>query len=111
MRTTFSANLTIPRTNNPARGFHGTIAHHADATAAWRLAMAAIANATGCTRDEVCAFLASRHGRHFADDVGNALSEGLSLSDTIAAAISRWMNWRSGEPHPDGRAPRRDCAG
>ena len=66
-------------------GFHGAIAHHADA--AWPLAMAAIADVMGCEPDEARAFLYSRHGRHFADDVANGLSGRLSL----AAAATLWM--------------------
>jgi len=91
-----ASTASIPPTANPAWGFHGGIAPHADAGAAWPLAMAAIVDATGCAPDEVRAFLDSRHGRHFADDVANALLENRSLADAIAAATARWMGWTVG---------------
>ncbi len=91
-RTMSTTPTTLP-TNNPSWGFHGTIAHHADADAAWPLAMASIAAATSCTPDEVRDFLNSRHGRHFADDVANGLATAQPLNDAIAAATTRWMGW------------------
>ena len=91
-----TSSSNIPPSENQAWGFVGTIAHHADADAAWPLAMTAIADATGCTPDEVRAFLDSRHGRHFADDVANALVEGPSLADAIATATTKWMGWTIG---------------
>ena len=45
------------QTVNPGSGFHATISHHMDAEAAWPLAtpmaMTAMAEATGCTQDEL----------------------------------------------------------
>ena len=86
----------IPSSENQAWGFHGTISHHAGADTAWPLALTAVANATGCTPDEVRAFLDSRHGRHFADDVVNGLFEHRPLTDAIAAATTKWMGWTIG---------------
>ena len=86
----------IPPSENQTWGFFGTIAHHAEADAAWPLAMTAIADATGCSPDEVRAFLDSRYGRHFADDVANALAEGHPLADAIAATATKWMGWTIG---------------
>ena len=83
----------LPRTGNSAWGFNGTIAHRAEATAAWPLAMAAVADAAGCTPDEARAFLDSRQGRHFADDVSSALFEHHALTDAIAAVTAKWMGW------------------
>ncbi len=87
--------MTIP-TNNTAWGFWGTIAHHAEAEAAWPIAMQAIASATGCLDFAVRDFLDSRHGRHFADDVTNGIFDGRDLTSAIAAAIDRWMTWTIG---------------
>jgi hypothetical protein len=86
----------IPPSENLAWGFVGTIAHHTDADAAWSLAMTAIADVTGSAPDEVRAFLDSRHGRHFADDVANALFENLPVADAIATTATRWMGWTIG---------------
>ena len=83
-------------TGNTAWGFYGTIGYHADADTAWPLAMAAIADATGCTPDEVRDFLDSRYGRHFADDLANALVDRLPLADAIANATTKWMGWTIG---------------
>ena len=93
-----SISSTLPRTGNPAWGFHGTIAHRAEAAAAWPLAMAAVADAAGCTPDEARAFLDSRNGRNFAGDVASALFEHRALTDAIAAAAAtaKWMGWTIG---------------
>ena len=81
--------------NNHNWGFWGTIAHRAEASEAWPLAMASIVTATGFSEEAVRDFLDSRHGRHFADDVAQRLFEGLPLSSAIDAAVERWMNWRT----------------
>lgn len=88
------SNSTIPATRNEAWGFRGTMAEHA--TAAWPLAMHAIAAATGEDVYNVRTFLDSRHGRHFADDVQNGLYVGTPLKDAIDAATGRWMGWTIG---------------
>ena len=66
------------------------------APAAWPIASTAIAAATGCEPEQVRAFLDSRHGRHFADDVNNHLFKGKALVDAIHAAIQQWMTWTIG---------------
>ena len=84
----------IPTTRNKAWGFWGTMAEHADA--AWPLAMRAISDATGQPFEPVRAFLDSRHGRHFADDVLNQLHAGHTLASAIDAATRQWMGWTIG---------------
>ena len=42
------------------------------------------------------AFLDSRHGRNFADDVTNALLRPLPPADAIAIATGRWVVWTIG---------------
>lgn len=79
-------------TNIPAAtvtdfGFWGTMQEHAPA--AW-------ASATGCEPEQVRAFLDSRHGRHFADDVQNAIYFGATLKDAIDKATAKWMGWTIG---------------
>lgn len=83
-------NSPILPTANEAWGFWGTMG--ADATAAWPLAFAAIQEATGEDADAVRAFLDSRHGRHFADDV-QGFQTTLYLKDAVPAAVARWMGW------------------
>jgi hypothetical protein len=85
---------TVLPTANEAWGFHGTIRHNADPAEAWRLASLHIAAETGASEEAVRAFLDSRYGRHFADDVANALFGGLNLPAAIDSAIERWMGWR-----------------
>ena len=58
--------------------------------------MTTIADATGCTPDEVRTFLDSRHRRHFAGDAANALVEGHPLAEAIATATTKWMGWTIG---------------
>jgi len=89
-----NATKTIPASQNDSWGFYSTMNEQADA--AWPLAMSAISRATGEPLDAVRIFLDSRHGRHFADDVQNALLAGASLADAIKAATARWMGWTIG---------------
>ena len=84
----------IPASRNEGWGLYGTMNEHA--AAAWPLAMIAVANATGESLDTVRVFLDSRFGRHYADEVLNALDDGRSLPDAIAAATRKWMGWTIG---------------
>ena len=84
----------IPATQNEAWGFWGTMTENA--TAAWPMAMTAIAEATGQPLDAVRTFLDSRHGRHFADDVLNQMHAGHALADAVHAATLQWMGWKIG---------------
>ena len=84
----------IPATQNEAGGFWGTMTENA--AAAWPAAMTAIAEATGQSPDAVRAFLDSRHGRNFADDVLNQMHAGLALVDAVRAATQQWMGWKIG---------------
>lgn len=84
----------MPATQNDAWGFFGTMNDRA--SDAWPLAMIAISNATSLPLDSVRAFLDSRHGRHFADEVANQMHSGLSLQDSIDAATQQWMGWKIG---------------
>jgi len=78
-------------TQNESWGLWGTMQEQAEA--AWPLAMTAVADATQCNPEQVRAFLDSRHGRHFADDVNNALFLGANLQDAIKQATQRCMGW------------------
>ena len=84
---------TIPTTENPAHGFFGTIRHHADPDTTWALALPAIAAATHSPEAAVRAFLDSRHGRHFADEVVNNLFAGQHLRAAVESTVARWMTW------------------
>ena len=90
---------TITCTNIPAAtvtdwGFWGSMQE--DAPEAWAIALPAISTITGCDLEAVRAFLDSRHGRHFADEVRNHLLKGKALPDAINAAITEWMGWTIG---------------
>ena len=89
-----TTNTQIPATQNEAWGFWGTMTENA--AAAWPMAMTAIAEATGQPLDAIRAFLDSRHGRHFADDVLNQMYAGLALADAVRAATQQWMSWKIG---------------
>lgn len=84
---------SFPETQNREWGFFGTISHHTDPKRAWDIAMAFIAGITVCSPAATRAFLDSRHGRHFADDVHNGVHAGLDLTAAIETAITRWMGW------------------
>ena len=84
----------IPATQNEAWGFCGSMDEQAHA--AWPLALSAIAGATGLSLEAARAFLDSRHGRHFADEVQNVLGDGAKLDSAIAQATQRWMGWTIG---------------
>ena len=84
----------IPATHNDTWGFWGAM--NEQASAAWPLAIRAIAHATGTDLDAVRIFPDSRHGRHFADDVQNGLYRGQALADAINAATQQWMGWTIG---------------
>ena len=84
----------IPATQNEAWGFWGTM--NDQAAAAWPIAMTAISDATFQPLESVRAFLDSRHGRHFADDVLNGLHAGATLKASIEQATQQWMGWTIG---------------
>ena len=84
----------LPATQNTDWGFWGTISNSADADTAWPLAMLAIRKATAQPLESVRAFLDSRQGRYFADEVQNELSSGKALPDAINAATACFMGWR-----------------
>lgn len=75
-------------------GLLGTMDAHAQS--AWPIAMNAISDATGQPFEAVRAFLDSRHGRHFADEVLNRKHAGHALHDAIRAATRQWMEWTIG---------------
>jgi hypothetical protein len=81
----------MPASQNESWGFTGTMNEHV--SAAWPIAMTAISDATNQPLESVRAFLDSRHGRHFADDVLNELHAGTNLKDAIHASTKRWMGW------------------
>lgn len=89
---------TILPTENESWGFWRTISRletpaSVNTSTAWQLAFAAIGEATGLDAAAVRAFLDSRHGRHFADDVANEIADGRELAEAIPAATAHWMNW------------------
>ena len=87
-------NANIPATGNEGWGFWGTMNEHA--ATAWPMAMTAVADATGEDQDTIRAFLDSRFGRHYADEVHNGLFVGKTLKDAIDAATQTWMGWTIG---------------
>jgi len=76
-------------------GFYGSITRHADPPTAWNATAPVLIAASGSSGDAVRAFLDSRWGRHFADDVANGLADGQSLPSAIEWATTRWMGWRT----------------
>lgn len=84
--------MTIPATGNESWGFYGAMGRHAPA--AWPIAIDAVVAATRTSPEGARAFLDSRHGRHFADSVLNALLGGAELKAAVDGATTQWMAWR-----------------
>jgi hypothetical protein len=87
---------TLPSANEDW-GFFGTMQlGGADPMQSWIAASAMIAVETDASAEGVRAFLDSRHGRHFADDVLSQLAEvgPHRLEEAIAATVARWQAWR-----------------
>ena len=89
-----TATHQIPATRNEGWGFYGTLGEHA--AEAWPLAIRAISDATGQPPQSARAFLDSRIGRHFADEVLNYRHAGHDLAKAIEAATRKWMTWTIG---------------
>ena len=84
---------TLP-TQNESWGFWGTMG--GDASAAWPVAMQIISDATALPVESVRAFLDSRDGRHFADEVQDKIFFGAALADAVKATTATWMGWTIG---------------
>ncbi len=82
----------LPATENPDWGFWGTMDKHADK--AWPLAIKIIGQTTGLEPEAVRAFLDSRYGRHFADEVHNALFAKKPLQQAIETTAAKWMHYK-----------------
>jgi hypothetical protein len=90
-----TTDTAIPASQNQAWGFFGTISQSAEPRAAWDIAFRAISAATKCEPWEVRAFLDSRYGRHFADEVEmNMPRNSTRIDDAIAPAVAKWMGWK-----------------
>ena len=81
----------IPAPHTEAWGFWGTM--HERAAAAWPLAIVTTAETTGESYEAFRAFLDSRPGRHFADEVRNRLHVGNGLDQTVRFATVHWTAW------------------
>ena len=82
---------TLPQTQNEGWGFLGTMGGLA--ATAWPLAVTKIAEATGADQEAVVAFLDSKYGRHFADEVHNQTYKGLLLEQAITVTVLQYMAW------------------
>ena len=85
--------LEDPAERKQAPRFLGTIRQHAELHDAWMLVMHAVGRATGCSDEAVRAFLDSRYGRHFADEVASAICSGRDLAAGVDV-VERWMELR-----------------
>ena len=84
-----NTDTALPASENESWGFWGTMGVYA--SLAWPLAITAIANATGESLENVRAFLDSKAGRHFADEVHNYLYYGQTLPDAVTNTVAAWM--------------------
>jgi hypothetical protein len=85
-------------TQNEAWGFYGTIAQAGHGTSVtlplWTIATDVIRRETGASDETIRAFLDSKHGRHFADDVVSNLQQDQTLTNAVQLAADRWMGLR-----------------
>lgn len=81
-------------TTNPDWGFYGAMGEHADT--AWPLAMNTIHAETEEDVEAIRAFLDSRHGRHFGDEVLARVEQGVELHVAIDLIVRRWQRWTIG---------------
>lgn len=81
----------MPASRNESWGFWGTMRGHA--ATAWPMAIEAIVEATGESPQAARAFLDSRDGRHFADEVNSYLHADQPLAEAVQSATARWMAW------------------
>jgi hypothetical protein len=72
-----------------ANGFWGRIAHYANPTEAWALALPAVISATGRPESEVIAFLESQRGYDFANDAAIGLEQGQPLERVIRSTAAK----------------------
>lgn len=98
---------TTLKTQNPEWGFFGTIERAGESPeTAWALAFEAIQDVTGA-HDKTCYgpegvrdFLDSRDGRHFADELSNAIATApgghITLESAIAKTIEKYQTWKIG---------------
>ena len=70
-------------------GFWGRIAHYANPTDAWALALPAVISATGRPESEVIAFLESHRGYFFANDIAIGLERGEPLGQVIRSTAAK----------------------
>lgn len=91
MQTT--AHQSLP-TQNPVYGFWGAMDNIGQpAAAAWEIAFQQISAETVASAEAVQAFLDSRFGRHFADEVANHLVRQVSLEAAVRASINTHLSW------------------
>ncbi len=86
--------VKIPASENESWGFWGTMGGYA--SIAWPIAMTHIAKTTNQPLESVRAFLDSRHGRHFADTVQDAILRSPDMRQAVALATEKWMSWPVG---------------
>lgn len=85
--------MRIAKSKNTGAAFYATMGTRAEA--AWPLAMARIAEATGKKGSEIRDFLDSKHGRIFADELCDRLYGGMELTTAIDHTVARWMSRRT----------------
>lgn len=79
----------IEASQNPGRGFYGTMQAHAEQ--AWPCACLTIGHMTRTDARSVRMFLDSRLGRHFAHAVLDEIDAGLHFEEAISDTAHRWM--------------------
>lgn len=95
------------KTTNEHYGFYGTINlyNNTMAEAAWNTAISQLEAATGHYREDIGAWLDTRIGRHFADQVTSQIKMGADMETAIAATIEKWNKFKQNRHHRSNGTP------
>jgi hypothetical protein len=88
--------ISIPKTDNPKHGFHGTIWRNK--RRAWNAAIIEFYKATGVNPFAIRVWLDSRYGRHFADKVNEMAAvyrtfEDHTVEDAVALCVKEHFKY------------------
>lgn len=91
--------ISIPKTDNPKHGFHGTIWRNK--RRAWNAAIIEFYKATGVNPFAIRVWLDSRYGRHFADKVNEMAAvyrtfEDHTVEDAVALCVKEHFKYSIG---------------
>lgn len=99
--------MQTAKTTNEHYGFYGTFSLYNNGTAAtaWDSAVKKLEAATGHEQENIGAWLDTRTGRHFADQVISNVKMGSELNAAIDKTIEKWNKFHQNPHHRNNGAP------